>query len=53
VDGPATIESDALLAHRLLFGPLRPSQIIELPAAAAALDAWCPLPLYWAPQDNV
>ena len=53
VSGTAAIECDSLLAHRLLFGPLKPSEVIELPAAARLLDAWCPLPLYWPPQDRV
>ena len=53
VSGTAAIECDSLLAHRLLFGPLKPSEVIELPAAARLLDAWCPLPLYWPTQDRV
>ncbi len=42
-----------LTATRLLFGPLRPSLVMPLPARAAILDAWCPLPLAWATQDGV
>ena len=53
VEGSSMIECGALLAHRLLFGPLKPSQVIELPSATEALESWCPLPLYWAPQDSV
>jgi hypothetical protein len=43
----------AALMLRLLCGPLPPSQVVALPAAAALLEAWCPLPLYWARQDGV
>jgi hypothetical protein len=42
-----------LLAHRLLFGPLPPSQLLSRPTRAQALSSWCPLPLYWASQDTV
>ena len=41
------------LAHRLLFGPLAPSQSLRLPRAAEALESWCPLPLFWPRQDAV
>lgn len=41
------------LAHRLLFGPLPPSQSLRLPKEAAALESWCPLPLFWSRQDAV
>ena len=41
------------LAHRLLFGPLPPSQSLLLPKEAAALESWCPLPLFWSRQDAV
>ena len=41
------------LAHRLLFGPLPPSQSLLLPKAAAVLESWCPLPLFWSRQDAV
>ena len=53
VSGAAALQCDTLLAHRLFFGPLKPSEVVELPAAARALEAWCPLPLYWARQDGV
>lgn len=51
-DEPA-LRCDALTAMRLLFGPLAPSQVMALPAAAARLDQWCPLPLFWPAQDGV
>ena len=41
------------LAHRLLFGPLAPSQSLPLPKEAEALESWCPLPLFWSRQDAV
>ena len=41
------------LAHRLLFGPLTPSQSLRLPKEAEALESWCPLPLFWLRQDAV
>jgi hypothetical protein len=52
-DAPSVLECDALAAMRLLFGPLSPSQVMALPASAALLEAWCPLPLFWARQDGV
>ncbi|MFA6111425.1 MAG: GNAT family N-acetyltransferase [Candidatus Latescibacterota bacterium] len=51
-DEPA-VQCDPLTAMRLFFGPLAPSQIMALPAAAALLDQWCPLPLFWPSQDGV
>lgn len=53
VTGSSTIHCEALTAHRLLFGPLKPSQVVKLPAGAETLEAWCPLPLYWPTQDRV
>ncbi len=53
VSGAAAIQCDSLQAHRLLFGPLKPSEVVALPAAAQALEAWCPLPLFWPTQDRV
>lgn len=50
---PAALTVAPLVATRLLFGPLRPSLVVPLPAQAALLDAWCPLPLAWATQDGV
>ncbi len=52
-DEEPALRVDAPTAHRLLFGPLAPSATIALPPAAAALEQWCPLPLYWARQDGV
>ena len=47
------LQMDALTAMRLLCGPLRPSLVLPLPAAAAPLEQWCPLPLFWGRQDGV
>ncbi len=52
-DALADVECDAPTALRLLFGPLSPSQVMPLPARAALLESWCPLPLFWARQDGV
>lgn len=42
-----------LTAMRVLFGPLPASAVVEIPTAAAALSAWCPLPLGWSRLDGV
>jgi len=47
------LRCDASTAMRLLFGPLPPSLVLALPAAAAALESWCPLPLHWPAQNGV
>ena len=47
------VSCDPATCMRLLFGPLAPSQVIDLPQPAAMLESWCPLPLYWARQDGV
>ena len=52
-DRAPSLHCDALQAHRLLFGPLPPSQVMELPAGGHLLEAWCPLPLYWPDLDHV
>lgn len=38
---------------RLLFGPQPPVGVMALPAAAAILKFWCPLPLSWSHVDGV
>jgi predicted N-acetyltransferase YhbS len=43
----------ALTLLRVLFGPLAPDLVHPLPAAAALLRAWCPLPLFLPPLDHV
>jgi hypothetical protein len=53
IDAPAVLCVDGPTMTRLLFGPLRPSQVMALPAEAAVLDQWCPLPLYLGRQDGV
>jgi len=51
---PAALETSALDATRLLFGPLPPSAVAELPVKLAPLlAAWLPLPLSWHRQDCV
>lgn len=40
-------------ASRLLFGPLPPSAVIELPRSLSILQAWLPLPLSWDTLDRV
>jgi predicted N-acetyltransferase YhbS len=52
-DGPPDLRCNAPTAMRLLFGPLAPSQVMPLPANAAPLEPWCPLPLTWPRQDGV
>jgi len=52
-DAAADLSVDACTAHRLFFGPLPPAATVELPTQLAALEQWCPLPLFWAKQDGV
>ena len=52
-DGEPALRTDQSTAMRLLFGPLPPSAVLALPPAAAPLEQWCPLPLFWARQDGV
>ena len=47
------LQMDAFTAMRLLCGPLPPSLVLPLPAAAAPLEQWCPLPLFLGRQDAV
>ena len=60
LDGPDTALTEDRIALarrlkpqmlRLLFGPLPPSHVLNLPANAALLDAWCPLPMFWPALD--
>lgn len=46
------LQAEATLLTRILFGPLPPSMVMDLPAAAI-LEAWCPLPLAVPHQDHV
>ena len=48
-----TLSVDAPTAHRLFFGPLAPSAIVDLAQQTAALEQWCPLPLFLGRQDGV
>ncbi|MHB1157318.1 MAG: GNAT family N-acetyltransferase [Phycisphaerales bacterium] len=52
-DAPADVSLDAKTAMRVLFGPLPPSAVTALPATAASLNAWCPLPLSFPAPDHV
>lgn len=47
------VAADAMTWVRALFGPLPPSQVLDLPPAARMLDAWCPLPAALPRQDHV
>jgi len=39
-------------AHRILFGPLPPDSVADLPDALRLLRSWCPLPLRMGDQDG-
>jgi GNAT superfamily N-acetyltransferase len=53
-DRPADLHLDRLTATRLLFGPMPPELVCDLPQhAAAPLRSWLPLPLSWNGQDRV
>ena len=53
VDDPAAVTWDPSIAMRVFFGPLPPAAVTTVPATAATLLAWCPLPLGWPRQDGV
>ena len=50
---PAVFAADPRAMLQTLCGPLPPSLRAPLPPAAAILDTWCPLPLYFSRQDRV
>lgn len=53
-DDAPDLQVDRLTATRLLFGPMPPAAVVELPdAAALLLGSWLPLPLSWNGQDRV
>ncbi|MFW6059635.1 MAG: GNAT family N-acetyltransferase [Phycisphaeraceae bacterium] len=52
-DRPPVLTLDGPALTRLLFGPTSPAQVTTLPAEAAALEAWCPLPATLPYQDKV
>lgn len=52
-DDPADVTADAATMTRLLFGPAGPEQVMPLPARAAVLHAWCPMPLALPGPDRV
>ena len=47
----ADITVTSTVGLRLLFGPLPPSYVMDLPLSAQILNSWCPLPLCMSPQD--
>eukprot|EP00928_Gymnodinium_smaydae_P022470 TRINITY_DN18861_c0_g1_i2.p1 TRINITY_DN18861_c0_g1~~TRINITY_DN18861_c0_g1_i2.p1 ORF type:complete len:389 (-),score=79.05 TRINITY_DN18861_c0_g1_i2:61-1227(-) len=49
---PPCLTAEPALCMRLLFGPLAPAAVLEVPAAAYVLHCWCPLPLYLGTQDQ-
>jgi len=53
VNDPAVVTWDTCTAMRVFFGPLPPAVVTTVPASAAPLLAWCPLPLGWPRQDGV
>lgn len=53
VDESAAVTWDPFTAMRVFFGPMPPASVTTVPAAAAPLLAWCPLPLGWPQQDGV
>lgn len=52
-EGEPALHTDPATAMRLLCGPLPPAAVLALPPAAALLEQWCPLPLFWGRQDGV
>lgn len=52
-DDPADVTTDAATMTRLLFGPTDPARVMPLPARAALLHAWCPMPLALPGPDRV
>lgn len=51
---PPDLSGDALMITRALLGPTNPAHIIPLDNGhAALLNAWCPLPAGFSPQDYV
>jgi predicted N-acetyltransferase YhbS len=52
-DIPPAVTWSPSVAMRVFFGPHPAFAVAALPAAAAPLLAWCPLPLGWPRQDGV
>jgi len=53
VEEGAEISLTPFAAHRVLFGPARPSDSAEIPDSARILEAWAPLPLGFLRADCV
>ncbi len=52
-DAGGGVTWDPRTAMRVLFGPLAPELVTDVPPALDALRAWCPLPLGWLRPDGV
>jgi predicted N-acetyltransferase YhbS len=52
-EGVADLSLTPFQAHRALFGPSRPSDVVNLPDAARVLETWAPLPLSFLRADSV
>lgn len=52
-DEAPDLVADTMTLTRLLFGPAKPSEVVDLKSNASILQAWCPLPAGFSPQDYV
>ena len=52
-EGEADISLTPLAAHRVLFGPARPSDGVEISDSTRILESWAPLPLGFMRADCV
>lgn len=54
INGNPDLYCDEFSAVRLLFGPLKPDNVMELPENLVPIfSSWFPLPLSWGLQDRV
>jgi predicted N-acetyltransferase YhbS len=51
--GEADLSMTAFHAHQVLFGPRRPSDVVEIPDEARIIESWAPLPLSFMRADAV
>lgn len=49
----ADLSLTSFQAHRVIFGPNRPSDVVGIPVAARVLEAWAPFPLSFLRADSV
>ncbi|MEE2752488.1 MAG: hypothetical protein VX910_00785, partial [Candidatus Latescibacterota bacterium] len=49
----ADLSLTSFQAHRVIFGPNRPSDVVGIPVAARPLEAWAPFPLSFLRADSV